>query len=116
MTSFDASEQPCVAFLYELYKRSAGDLRQGVPYEELVDALGFSDRVTKRIQQELQQAGLVELTAVPPMTHVGRTVMDAAQRRRRRQTIGMTAHGVQLIEDLLTRAHTAPPPPSTAGS
>jgi len=28
-----------LAFLYERYQRSAGDARQGVPYEELVDAL-----------------------------------------------------------------------------
>jgi hypothetical protein len=39
MWPFDAMEQERLSFLYELYKRSAGDARQGVPYEALIDAL-----------------------------------------------------------------------------
>jgi hypothetical protein len=117
MMSLEAMEQPCVVFLYELYKRSAGDPRQGVSYEELVDALGFCERVTKQLQRALQQEGLVELTAVPPMTRVGRTVMDSAHRRSPRQNIGMPPHGVQLIEDILAhRALPDSPTPSTAPS
>jgi hypothetical protein len=40
MWPFDAMEQERLSFLYELYKRSAGDARQGVSYEALIDALG----------------------------------------------------------------------------
>jgi hypothetical protein len=40
MIAFDAMEQAHMAFLSELYTRSAGDARQGVPYEALIDALG----------------------------------------------------------------------------
>jgi hypothetical protein len=117
MMSLEAMEQPCVVFLYELYKRSEGDPRQGVPYDELVDALGLGERVTKRLQRQLQQEGLVELTAVPPITNVGRTVMDPTHRQSCRQTIGMTPHGVQLIEDILAhRARPDSPTPSTAPS
>src|SRR5919198_4412959 len=90
MMAFDAREPEPMAFLYELYTRSAGDARQGIPYEALIDALGFDERVTKRIQRELQREGLVELTTVPPMTHMGRPVMDHTLRHRRQQTIGMT--------------------------
>ena len=67
--------------LYELYTRSAGDARQGVPYEALIDTLGLDERVTKRIQRELQWEGLVELTAVPQMTTVGRSVTVHAHRQ-----------------------------------
>ncbi|MDQ3830308.1 MAG: hypothetical protein M3361_13620 [Candidatus Tectomicrobia bacterium] len=81
MIAFDAMEPGQMAFLYELYTRSAGDARQGVPYEALIDALGCDERVTKRIQCTLEQAGLVDLTTVPPMTHIGRPVMDHAPRR-----------------------------------
>jgi hypothetical protein len=110
MIPFEAMEQECLAFLYELYRRSAGDARQGVPYEELIDALGFGEAVTKRIQGELQQEGLVELTAVPRMTTVGRPVIDHEHRHSRQQTIGMTPQGVRLMEDLLsTRAYREPP-------
>jgi hypothetical protein len=117
MRSLEVMEQPCVAFLCELYKRTEGDPRQGVPYDELVDALGFGEHVTKRLQRELEWEGLVELTGVPPITNVGRTVMDPAQRRSRRQTIGMTPRGVQLIEDILAhRAHSNSPTPSAAPS
>jgi hypothetical protein len=115
MIAFDAMEPAHLAFLYELYTRSAGDARQGVPYEALIDALGFDERVTKRIQCELQREGLVALTAVPPMTRVGRTVMDSAHRQRARQTIGMTPHGVRLMEDIFaTRADTARPTTSAS--
>jgi hypothetical protein len=103
MMAFDAMEPEHMAFLYELYTRSAGDARQGIPYEALIDALGFDERVTKRIQHELQRAGLVELTAVPPMTTVGRTVMDHAPRHRCHQTIGMTPQGERLMEDILAK-------------
>jgi hypothetical protein len=48
MIAFDAMEQAHMAFLSELYTRSAGDARQGVPYEALIDALGFDERVTAR--------------------------------------------------------------------
>jgi hypothetical protein len=49
MMTFAAMEPERLAFLSELYTRSAGDARQGVPYEALIDALGFDERVTKRI-------------------------------------------------------------------
>jgi hypothetical protein len=115
MMPFDERKQERIAFLYELYKRSAGDARQGVPYEELIDALGFGEHLTKRIQRELQLEGLVELTAVPPMTHVGRTVMDHAHRQSCHQTIGMTLQGVRLMADIFAnRSHTEPPKPSAS--
>ena len=115
MIAFDAMEQEHMAFLYELYTRSAGDARQGVPYEALIDALGYDERVTKRIQRELQREGLVELTTVPPMTHMGRPVMDHAPRHRRQQTIGMTPQGMRLMEDIFAnRADTARPTPSAS--
>ena len=110
MMPFEAMEPERMAFLYELYKRSEGDPRRGLPYEELVDALGFVERVTRRIQRALQQEGLVELTAVPRITNVGCPVIDHEYRRSRRQTIGMTHHGVRLMEEILShRAHTEPP-------
>jgi hypothetical protein len=115
MIAFDAMEPEHLAFLYELYTRSAGDARQGVPYEALIDALGFEERVTKRIQRALEREGLVDLTTVPPMTHMGRPVMDHAPRHRRQQTIGMTPQGMRLVEDLLAmRADTARPTPSAS--
>ena len=115
MIAFEAMEQEGMAFLYELYTRSAGDARQGVPYEALIDALGFDERVTKRIQRDLQREGLVELTTVPPMTHVGRPVMDHAYRQTHQQTIGMTPQGMRLMEDIFaTRADTARPTPSAS--
>jgi hypothetical protein len=113
MIAFDVRVPEHLAFLYELYTRSAGDTRQGVPYETLIDALGFDEHVTKRIQCALDWEGLVELTTVPPMTHMGRPVMDHAPRQRRQQTICMTRKGVRLMEDLFaTRADTASPTPS----
>jgi hypothetical protein len=115
MMAFEAMEQERMAFLYELYTRSAGDARQGVPYEALIDALGFDERVTKCIQRALQREGLVELTDVPRMTTVGRTVMDHAQRQTHQQTIGMTPQGMRLMEDIFThRADTAYPTPSAS--
>ena len=113
MIAFEAMDQERMAFLSELYTRSAGDARQGVPYEELIDAPGFDEYVTKRIQRALLREGLVELTDVPPMTTVGRTVMDHAQRHTHHQTIGMTAQGMRLIEDIFAHcADTAYPTPS----
>jgi hypothetical protein len=109
MMSFDAMEQERLSFLYELYTRSAGDARQGVPYEALIDALGFGEAVTKRLQRQLQQQGLVELTTVPPMTHVGRPAMDHAPRQHRQQTIGITPQGVRLMEDIFATLTPAPP-------
>jgi hypothetical protein len=115
MMAFDAMEQAHMTFLYELYTRSAGDARQGVSYEGLIDALGFDERVTKRIQHELQREGLVELTTVPAMTHMGRPVMDHTSRHRRQQTIGMTPQGMRLMEDIFaTRADTTRPIPSAS--
>jgi hypothetical protein len=115
MIAFDAMEPAHLAFLYELYTRSAGDARQGVPYEALIDALGFDEHVTKRIQRALEREGLVDLTTVPPMTHMGRPVMDHTPRHRRQQTIGMTPHGMRLMEDIFaTRADTARPTPSAS--
>jgi hypothetical protein len=115
MMAFAAMAPERLAFLSELYTRSAGDARQGVPYEALIDALGFDERVTKRIQRELEREGLVDLTTVPPMTHMGRPVMDHAPRHRRQQTIGMTPQGMRLVEDLLAmRADTARPTPSAS--
>jgi hypothetical protein len=115
MIAFDAMEPERLAFLTELYTRTAGDARQGVPYEALIDALGFDERVTKRIQRELEREGWVELTAVPQMTTVGRTVMDHAHRQHHQQTIGMTPQGMRLIGDLFaTRADTARPTPSAS--
>ena len=113
MIAFEAMEQERMAFLYELYTRSAGDARQGVPYEVLIDALGFDERVTKCIQRALQREGLVELTDVPRMTTVGRTVMDHAQRQTHQQTIGMTSQGMRLMEDIFAlRTDMAYPTPS----
>jgi hypothetical protein len=110
MMTFDAMDPDRLAFLSELYTRSAGDARQGVPYEALIDALGFDERVTKCIQRALQREGLVELTDVPRMTTVGRTVMNHGQRQTHQQTIGMTPQGMQLMEDLIAhRADTASP-------
>ena len=114
MIAFDAMEPEHMTFLYELYTRSAGDARQGVPYEALIDALGFDERVTKRIQRELQQEGLVELTTVPQMTTVGRTVMNHAHRQSRHQTIGMTPQGGRLMEDIRATRHPAPPQASAS--
>jgi hypothetical protein len=54
MMAFAAMEPERLAFLPELYTRSAGDARQGVPYEALIGALGFDERVTKRIQCDFQ--------------------------------------------------------------
>jgi hypothetical protein len=115
MLAFDAMEPEHMAFLYELYTRSAGDARQGVPYEVLIDALGFDERVTKRIQHEFQREGLVDLTTVPQMTTVSRTVMDRVRQQHHQQTIAMTPQGVQLMEDIFaTRVDTARPTPSTS--
>jgi hypothetical protein len=114
MMPFDEKEQERIAFLYELYKRSAGDARQGVPYEGLIAALRCGEAVTKRIQRDLQLEGLVELTTVPPMTHMSRTVMDHAHRQSRHQTIGMTLQGVRLMEDLLATLNPALPQSSAS--
>jgi len=115
MLAFDAMAPEHMAFLYALYTRSAGDARQGVPYEALIDALGYDERVTKRIQRALEREGLVDLTTVPPMTHMGRPVMDHAPRQHHQQTIGMTPQGMRLMEDIFaTRADTARPTPSAS--
>jgi hypothetical protein len=110
MISLEAIEPERMAFLYELYTRSAGDAAQGIPYEELIDALGFGEALTKRIQRALQLEGWVELTTVPPVTHMGRPVAGHTHRHSRQQTIGMTPQGVRLMEDLIATLNTAPPP------
>ena len=114
MMPLAAMEQERLSFLSELYTRSAGDARQGIPYEALIDALGFGEAVTKRIQRELQWAGLVALTAVPQMTTVGRPVMDHARRQHHQQTIGMTPQGVRLMEAILATRYRVPPHPSAS--
>jgi hypothetical protein len=115
MMAFAAMEPERLAFLSELYTRSAGDARQGIPYEALIDALGFDERVTKRIQCDFQREGFVALTAVPRMTMVGRMVTDYAHRQHHQQTISMTPQGMRLMEDLFaTRADTARPTPSAS--
>ena len=115
MIQFEAMDQERMSFLYELYKRSEGDARQGVPYDELVGALESSESSTKRIQRDLQLEGLVELTVLPRITYVGRTVIDHEHRHRCHQTIGMTLQGVRLMEDILANlSHTDPSHPSTS--
>jgi hypothetical protein len=115
MMAFAAMAPERLAFLSELYTRSAGDARQGVSYEGLIDALGFGERVIKRIQHELQQEGLVELTIVPQMTTVSHTVMDRVRQQHHQQTIGMTPQGMRLMEDIFaTRVDTARPTPSAS--
>jgi hypothetical protein len=101
---FDTMEPQRLACLCELYKRHAGDPRQGIPYDELVDALGFDERVTKQFQGALQAAGWVDLTAVPRTAMVGRLVMDSRPGRRHGQTIGMTPRGAQRTRRLLGEA------------
>jgi hypothetical protein len=108
---YDAMEQERLLFLYELYTRSAGDARQGVPYDALIDALGFGEAVTKRIQRELQQEGLVELTTIPPMTYVSHPTAGYTHRQCRQQMIAITSQGVWLMEDILATRPTAPLPP-----
>jgi hypothetical protein len=115
MMAFAAMAPERLAFLSELYTRSAGDARQGIPYEALIDALGFDERVTKRIQCDFQREGLVELTVVPRMTTVGRMVADHVYRQHHQQTISMTPQGIRLMEDLFaTHADTARPAPSAS--
>ena len=113
MLAFDALAPEQRAFLSALYPRSAGAARQGVPDEALIDALGGDARVTKRRHRALERAGLVDLPPVPPMTHLGRPVMDHTPRQPRQQTIGMTPHGRRLMADIFaTRADTARPTPA----
>jgi hypothetical protein len=111
---YDPTEHERLLFLSELYTRCAGDSRQRVPYETLIEALGFEEAVTKRLQCALQQEGWVELTTVPSITYVGRPVISPIHRHCRQQTIGLTPQGVQLIEDLLATRHAAPPQPSAS--
>jgi hypothetical protein len=111
---YDAMEQERMLFLSELYTRCAGDARQRVPYETLIEALGFEEAVTKRLQCSLQQDGWVELTTIPSMTYVCRPVMTPMHRHCRQQTIGLTPQGARLMEDLLATQHEAPPQPSAS--
>jgi hypothetical protein len=113
MMPFDEVEQECLTFLYEIYKQSAGDARQGISYEVLIDALGFDERITKRIQRDLQREGLVELTAVPQMTTVSLPLIDHAHRQHHQQTIGLTPQGVRFLENLIATRHTVPPDHTT---
>ena len=115
MIAFEAMEPERMAFLYELYTRSAGDARQGVPYEALIDALGFDERVTKRIQRALQREGLVELTDRPSDDHCGSYGDGPRASAAHQQTIGMTPQGMRLMEDIFAhRADTAYPTPSAS--
>jgi hypothetical protein len=50
----------------------------------------------------------------PPLTHVGRCVMDHAHRQSHHQTIGMTPQGVRLMEDTFAKLNTASPQPSAS--
>ncbi|MGH8057939.1 MAG: hypothetical protein ACREOH_12000, partial [Candidatus Entotheonellia bacterium] len=102
MMPLDEMEQQRISFLYELYKRSEGDPCHGVPYEELVEALGVGEPLAKRIQRALQQEGLVELTALPRITNVGRTVIGHKQRGGSQHTIGITHPGVRIFETILS--------------
>jgi hypothetical protein len=112
MIPCEAMEQPRLAFLYEIYKRSNGDPHQGVTYDDLVEAQGFGETLTKRLQRDLQCEGLVDLNAVPRITDMGRTVINYEHRRSNRQTIGITCQGVRLMEDILAHlSYTEPPTP-----
>lgn len=102
------------AFLYELYTESGGDARHGVSYATLIDALGFDEAVTKRLQCTLQQDGWVELTTVPPMTHVRRPVTNRSRRYCREQTISLTPQGLRLVEDIIAIQQTTVSQPSTS--
>ena len=79
---FDEREQEHVAFLYAL---SAECRRRtpGVPYEELVDALGLGRTRHETARREIQEEGLVELDLRPADDRVGRTVLDSARRAAR---------------------------------
>lgn len=112
--AFDAREPDRLSFLSEIYERSAGDAHQGVPYEALIDALGCDERIAKRIHCDLQLEGVMELTTVPPMTHVSRPVMDHAPRQSRQQAIGMALQGVQLMEDHFATLKPTPPQASAS--
>ena len=114
MKRLEAMDPESRAFLCELYTQSEGDARRGVPYETLIDALGFDEAVTKRLQGRLQQDGWVELTTVPPMTHVGRPVTNRARRYCREQTISLTPQGIGLVEDTMAMRHTAVSQPSSS--
>jgi hypothetical protein len=56
----------------------------------------------------------MELTTVPPMTHVNRPVVDHAPRQSRQQAIGMTLQGVRLMEDLFATLKPTPPQASAS--
>ena len=115
MIPSEEMDQNRLSFLYELYKRSEGDPRHGVPYEELVEALGAGEPLLKRIQRDLQHEGLVELTSLPRITNVGRSVIDHKHRGGSHLTIGMTHQGVRLMEGILSNlSHTEPPPTSVS--
>lgn len=114
MKLLETMEPESRTFLCELYTRSGGDARHGVPYTALIDALGFDEAVTKQLQCALQQDGWVELTTVPPMTHVGRPVTNRARRFCREQTIHLSLQGVRLVEDSIALRHTSVSRPSSS--
>jgi hypothetical protein len=93
MRRFDAREQACLAFLSALYIRSAGDARQGVPYEALVDTLGVrrSRDETASTRASTGRRGGPDRRASDD--HGGRPIIDHAQRWSRQETIGMTPQG-----------------------
>jgi hypothetical protein len=108
MMPFDARQQERFAFLYELYMQSASDARQSIPYEVLIDALGFDECVTKSIQHELQRAWLVELTTVPQVTTVSRPIMQHAHRQQHQQMMALTPQGMRLLEEIIAARHMPP--------
>lgn len=114
MKPWEDMAQERIAFLYALYTRSAGDARQGIPYDELIDALGFGEAVTKRLQRALQREGWVALTTVPRMTTVGRPAVDHEPRHRCHQTISLTPQGGRLMADICATRHPAPPQASAS--
>jgi hypothetical protein len=114
MRLLEAMEPESGVFLYELYTLSGGDARHGVPYEALIDALELDEALIKRLQGALQRGGWVDLTTVPPVTHVGRPVMGTAHRHGREQTIGLTLQGQRLVEDSLALRRSAASRPSSS--
>jgi hypothetical protein len=105
MIAFVAMEQERLAFLYELYTRSAGDARQGIPYEALINALGFGEALTKQIQTRAP-TGRVGGTDRRPSDDHGGSYGDglrasaAPSSDDRHDTSGYAAHGGDLNKSI----------------
>jgi hypothetical protein len=56
MMPFDEREQERLSFLYELYKRSAGDARQGVPYEDVGPTCRHPSKLATHSSSELSHS------------------------------------------------------------